>query len=112
MGTLRSECGSRSIASPRNAGTASELVEELRESGPLLVTGELDDDQAGLIDRLDGVLPFPLRTRHPGAFAELPGDAGGPARRGQHDRAGLPLPLIRSRMPNLPGTVARCYRPR
>jgi tRNA threonylcarbamoyladenosine biosynthesis protein TsaB len=57
---------------PRN-GTASELVEELRGSGPLIVTGELDDDQAGLIDRLDGVFlpPFPLRTRHPGAFAEL-----------------------------------------
>jgi tRNA threonylcarbamoyladenosine biosynthesis protein TsaB len=51
----------------------SELVEELRESGPLLVTGELDDDQAGLIDGLDGVSlpPAPLRTRHPGALAEL-----------------------------------------
>jgi tRNA threonylcarbamoyladenosine biosynthesis protein TsaB len=57
---------------PRN-GTVSELVEELRGSGPLLVTGELDNDQAGLVDRLDGVSlpPFPLRTRHPGAFAEL-----------------------------------------
>jgi tRNA threonylcarbamoyladenosine biosynthesis protein TsaB len=57
---------------PRN-GTLSELVEELRGSGPLLVTGELDDDQAGLIAQLDGVSlpPFPLRTRHPGAFAEL-----------------------------------------
>jgi tRNA threonylcarbamoyladenosine biosynthesis protein TsaB len=57
---------------PRN-GTVSELIEELRESGPLLVTGELVDDQAGLINRLDGVSlpPFPLRTRHPGAFAEL-----------------------------------------
>ena len=33
---------------PRN-GTVSELVEELRGSGPVLVTGELDDDQAGLI---------------------------------------------------------------
>jgi tRNA threonylcarbamoyladenosine biosynthesis protein TsaB len=57
---------------PRN-GTMSELVEELAESGPLLVTGELDDFQAELIDRLDGVSlpPFTLRTRHPGAFAEL-----------------------------------------
>jgi len=57
---------------PRN-GTVSELVEELRGSGPLLVTGELDDDQAGLIDRLDGISlpPSPLRTRNPGAFAEL-----------------------------------------
>lgn len=57
---------------PRN-GTVSELAEELRGSGPLLVTGELDEDQAGLIDRIDGVSlpPFPVRTRHPGAFAEL-----------------------------------------
>src|SRR5918994_1163417 len=38
--------------------------------------------------------------------------AGRQCRRGQHDRTGLPLPLIRSRMPNLPGTVARCYRPK
>ena len=38
---------------PRN-GTVSELVEELRESGPVLVTGEIDDDQAGLLDRIDG----------------------------------------------------------
>jgi tRNA threonylcarbamoyladenosine biosynthesis protein TsaB len=57
---------------PRN-GTVSDLVEELRGSGPLLVAGELDDDQAQLIDRLDGVSlpPLPLRTRNPGAFAEL-----------------------------------------
>jgi tRNA threonylcarbamoyladenosine biosynthesis protein TsaB len=60
------------LRAPRN-GTVSELVEELNESGPLLVTGELDDDQAGLIGRVAGVSlpPFPLRTRHPGAFAEL-----------------------------------------
>src|SRR5918994_1235231 len=38
--------------------------------------------------------------------------AGRQCRRGQHDRTGLPLPLIRSRMPDLPGTVARCYRPK
>ena len=57
---------------PRN-GTVSDLVEELRGSGPLLVAGELDDDQVQLIDRLDGVSlpPLPLRTRNPGAFAEL-----------------------------------------
>src|SRR5688500_68917 len=38
--------------------------------------------------------------------------AGRQCRRGQHERTGLPRPLIRSRMPNLPGTVARCYRPK
>jgi tRNA threonylcarbamoyladenosine biosynthesis protein TsaB len=67
-----SNAGLDQLRPPRN-GTVSELVEELRGCGPLLVTGELDDDQAGLIDRLDGVSlpPFPLRTRHPGAFAEL-----------------------------------------
>jgi len=61
------------LSRPPHNGTAIELVEELRGSVPLLVTGELDDDQAGLIDRLDGVSlpPSPLRTRHPGAFAEL-----------------------------------------
>jgi tRNA threonylcarbamoyladenosine biosynthesis protein TsaB len=58
--------------SPRN-GTVSELVEELRESSPVLVTGEIDDDQAGLFARIDGVSlpPGPLRMRQPGALAEL-----------------------------------------
>ena len=67
-----SSLGLNQVHPPRN-GTVSELVEELRESGPLLVTGELGDDHAGLIDRLDDVSlpPFPLRKRHPGAFAEL-----------------------------------------
>ncbi len=67
-----SSLGLGQLRPPRN-GTVSELVEELAGSGPLLVTGELDDDQADLINRLDGVSlpPFPLRTRHPGAFAEL-----------------------------------------
>jgi hypothetical protein len=39
----------------------------------LLVTGELDDEQAGFIGRLDGITlpPLPLRVRHPGALAEL-----------------------------------------
>ena len=57
---------------PRN-GTVSELVEELRGSSRVLVTGELDDDQAGLISQLDGVSlpPLPLRMRYPGALAEL-----------------------------------------
>jgi tRNA threonylcarbamoyladenosine biosynthesis protein TsaB len=57
---------------PRN-GTASELVDELRGSGPVLVTGEFDDHQAGLIAGIDGVTlpPAPLRMRQPGALAEL-----------------------------------------
>lgn len=57
---------------PRN-GTVSELVDELRGSGPLLVTGEIDEVHANLIGRLDGVSvpPAPLRIRHPGAFAAL-----------------------------------------
>ena len=57
---------------PRN-GTASELLEELRGSGPLLVTGEIDDDQAGLIAQITGVSlpPAPLRMRQPGALAEI-----------------------------------------
>jgi tRNA threonylcarbamoyladenosine biosynthesis protein TsaB len=57
---------------PRN-GTMGEFIEELRESVPALVTGEIDDDQAGLIAQLEGVSlpPAPLRTRQPGALAEL-----------------------------------------
>ena len=48
---------------PRN-GTVSELVEELRGSSRVLVTGELDDDQAGLIGRLDGVSLPPAPAPH------------------------------------------------
>jgi tRNA threonylcarbamoyladenosine biosynthesis protein TsaB len=60
------------VFAPRN-GTASELAEELNRSDPVLVTGEIDDDQAQLIDRIDGVSvpPKPLRMRQPGALAEL-----------------------------------------
>jgi tRNA threonylcarbamoyladenosine biosynthesis protein TsaB len=64
--------GLTQLRSSRN-GTASELVEELRESGPLLVTGEIDDDQASLISQIAGISlpPSPLRMRQPGALAEL-----------------------------------------
>jgi tRNA threonylcarbamoyladenosine biosynthesis protein TsaB len=57
---------------PRN-GTVSELAEELSGSGPILVTGEIDDDQVRLIYRIDGVSvpPLAMRLRHPGAIAEL-----------------------------------------
>jgi hypothetical protein len=51
----------------------SELVDELRRSESLLVTGELDEEHADVIGRLAGVSipPAPLRIRHPGAFAAL-----------------------------------------
>ena len=57
---------------PRN-GTMSELIDELDGSGPVLVTGEIDEDQARLIGQIDQVSlpPAALRGRHPGAFAEL-----------------------------------------
>jgi tRNA A37 threonylcarbamoyladenosine modification protein TsaB len=57
---------------PRN-GTVAELIEELQGTGPVHLTGEIDDDQARMIEELEGVLipPAPLRIRHPGAFAEL-----------------------------------------
>ena len=57
---------------PRN-GTVSELIDELNGSGPVLITGEFDEDQAGLFDRIVGVSmpPAALRIRHPGALAEL-----------------------------------------
>jgi tRNA threonylcarbamoyladenosine biosynthesis protein TsaB len=57
---------------PQN-GTVSELIDELNGSGPVLITGEFDEDQAGLFDRIVGVSmpPAALRIRHPGALAEL-----------------------------------------
>jgi tRNA threonylcarbamoyladenosine biosynthesis protein TsaB len=57
---------------PRN-GTVSELIDELNGSGPVLITGEFDEDQAGLFDRIVGVStpPAALRIRHPGALAEI-----------------------------------------
>jgi tRNA threonylcarbamoyladenosine biosynthesis protein TsaB len=57
---------------PQN-GTVSELIDELTGSGPVLITGEFDEDQAGLFDRIVGVSmpPAALRIRHPGALAEL-----------------------------------------
>ena len=57
---------------PRN-GTGNQLLEELQGSGPVLATGEIDDELAGLLNQTDGVSmpPMPLRMRHPGALAEL-----------------------------------------
>ena len=60
------------VRAPRN-GTPGELVDELSESAPVLVAGEIDDDQALLFARVDGVLlpPAPVRMRQPGALAEI-----------------------------------------
>jgi tRNA threonylcarbamoyladenosine biosynthesis protein TsaB len=60
------------VRAPRN-GTVGELIDELNGSGPALVTGEIDDHQAELINRIDQVSlpPVALRMRLPGAFAEL-----------------------------------------
>ena len=71
----RYEAGAEGLTqsrAPRN-GTMSELVEELIGSGPALIAGEVDDNQARLIDQIDGISmpPRPLRMRHPGALAEL-----------------------------------------
>jgi tRNA threonylcarbamoyladenosine biosynthesis protein TsaB len=72
------DCGTPIVAaigagrSPQN-GTLTELMEELRGVGPVHVTGEIDEDQARLIEELEGVSipPPPLRLRQPGAIAEL-----------------------------------------
>ena len=58
---------------PSRNGTVTELMEELRGVGPVHVTGEIDEDQARLIEELEGVSipPPPLRLRQPGAIAEL-----------------------------------------
>jgi tRNA threonylcarbamoyladenosine biosynthesis protein TsaB len=62
----------RERRAPRN-GTVSELVAELLEIGPALVTGELDAEQADAIAELEGTLvpPHPLRVRHPAALAAI-----------------------------------------
>ena len=64
--------GLAEVRAPRN-GTVSELADELNGSGPLLLTGEIDQDHAELFRRLGGVsVPSAtLRMRHPGALAEL-----------------------------------------
>jgi len=51
----------------------SELIAELHDTGPVLVTGDIDEDQAGQIDLIDGVtMPSSaLRIRQPAALAEL-----------------------------------------
>ena len=88
---------STQLRAPRN-GTVSELIDELRGSGPVLVTGEIDEDQAEFISRIDRfrLPPVPLRMRHPGAFAELAWRRwqAGDVDDAQRDRTGLPLSLI------------------
>jgi tRNA threonylcarbamoyladenosine biosynthesis protein TsaB len=60
------------VLAPRN-GTVDDLRTELDGSGPVLVTGEIAQDQTGLIDQIDGVSvpPEALRLRQPAALAEL-----------------------------------------
>ena len=54
-------------------GTFGELVAELRETGPALVTGELDTEQAEAIAGVAGIRmpPQPLRFRNPAALAAI-----------------------------------------
>jgi tRNA threonylcarbamoyladenosine biosynthesis protein TsaB len=71
----RYEVGAEGLAqarAPRN-GTVGDLIDDLNGTGPVLVTGEIDEDQAELIDRVHGVsIPsMPLRARDPGALAEV-----------------------------------------
>ena len=46
-------------------GTVGELTDELNGSGPVLITGEFDEDQAGLFDLIDGVSMPPAALRIP-----------------------------------------------
>jgi tRNA threonylcarbamoyladenosine biosynthesis protein TsaB len=87
--------GLTQLRPPRN-GVVSELVEELSRSGPVVVTGELNDDQARVIAQVDGVSlpPAPLRVRQPGAVAEL---AWRRWRAGDVDEAGVIEPVYLSR---------------
>lgn len=64
--------GLAQLRTPLN-GTLSELVAELNGSSRLVVTGEIDEDQARIIDQIDGVSipPMALRVRQPSAVAEI-----------------------------------------
>jgi tRNA threonylcarbamoyladenosine biosynthesis protein TsaB len=58
---------------PARNGTVFELVAELRQISPSLVTGELQDEQVAEVAAIDGVRipPQSLRFRHPGALADI-----------------------------------------
>ena len=58
---------------PARNGTLSELLDELRDAGRAIVSGELDAEQSAALEALDGVLipPYPLRIRQPAALAEI-----------------------------------------
>jgi tRNA threonylcarbamoyladenosine biosynthesis protein TsaB len=63
---LSNTCGARN-------GTLAELTQELQGVRPVHIVGEIGEDQARLLEEIEGVSvpPAPLRMRHPGAFAEL-----------------------------------------
>ena len=62
---------------PRN-GTVGELTDELNGSGPVLITGEFDEDQAGHFALIDGVSmpPRPCASVTPERLPSLPGGVG------------------------------------
>jgi tRNA threonylcarbamoyladenosine biosynthesis protein TsaB len=64
--------GLSTLRPPRN-GTFAELMGELQGMTQVHFAGEIEDDQARLIENLEGmsIPPAPLRLRHPGAVAEL-----------------------------------------
>jgi tRNA threonylcarbamoyladenosine biosynthesis protein TsaB len=58
---------------PARNGTAQELASELEGLAKVIITGEIDEEKARLISEVTAAVipPFPLRMRHPAAFAEL-----------------------------------------
>lgn len=62
----------RETRAPRN-GTAAELVAEIVATGPTIVAGELDSEQARMLEESGvALLPPPaLRVRQPASLAEL-----------------------------------------
>ena len=67
--------GLEEVDPPRN-GLVAELASQLTGKGPVVVTGELDEDQEGQLAGIPGVvIPAPpLRIRQPGALATLAWD--------------------------------------
>jgi len=68
----RANVGQLVETSPPRNGVASELAAEITGRDPVIVAGELDQEQASIIAATGAsVPPPPLRVRHPAAFAAI-----------------------------------------
>jgi tRNA threonylcarbamoyladenosine biosynthesis protein TsaB len=83
------------LTTPRNTAL-DELMASLPDMGPVVVTGELSDQEADVVRSIQSaaVPPLPVRLRHPGSFAELTWRR---MQRGESDEAASIEPIYLSR---------------